>query len=130
MPKRTAKYVGAITTAHNHNLPTLTTHTQEELYAQLQQAGFFWDSKIKKWEYHEPELADEPTPLVMIRVWGSGEVIEEAADDIVAAFNRHPHTQNWRLTKRSPVYGCRPPKQQEGRIYLEFLPKEASNGRK
>lgn len=118
MPKMTAKYAWAVNTAHNHNLPVRNTHNQEELYQLLQESGFFWDSGIKRWEYHEPAAADDPTPLIMVRVWADGEIIEEAADDLV----RQASALNWRLVERSQVYGCRPPKQREGRVYLRFLP--------
>lgn len=69
MPKMTAKYKGAVNTAHNRNLPAVNTTNQEELYTLLQDNGFFWNSSAKVWEEHDLADADEPTGLIMIRVW-------------------------------------------------------------
>ncbi|MCB0165596.1 MAG: hypothetical protein KDI79_15300 [Anaerolineae bacterium] len=122
MPKMTAKYSGAIQTAHNAGLPAIETNNQEELYTLLQENGYFWDSKVELWEYHVPEDADDPTPLIMIRVWAEGEIIEEAADDLASAIKKA--RLPWLLIERSQPYGNRPPKQREARIYLKFLPEK------
>lgn len=119
MPKLTAKYRGALQAAALHGIEPRTVY-QEELYARLQQAGCFWDSHAKRWESHDIEDADEPTPMIMVRLWAEGEIIEEVADDIIAAIKRA--NLPWRLTKRSTPYANRPPKQKEARVYLEFLP--------
>ena len=123
MAKMTAKYSGALEAARRAKL-NVGDSNQEQLYAGLQYAGYFWDSNTKQWEYHEPELADEPTPLVMIRVWADAEIIEEAADLIITRLTLKalPKDKIWQLVERSPAYGCRPPKQKEARIYLKFLP--------
>jgi hypothetical protein len=120
MPKMTAKYSGAIRCAHNHNLPASTTKNQEELYQLLQSNGFFWDSQAKQWEEFDIEDADEPTLLIMVRVWADAEIVEEAADDIVRELK---HKYRWQLVEKSTPYPCRPPKQRESRVYLKFLPR-------
>lgn len=131
MPKMTAKYKFALATLHHHNgnmaLPfdqriVIDYNDQEVLYSALQEAGYFWDSKKKQWEYHEPEAANDPTPMIMIRVWADKEIVEEAEQELRAALTKHLATKDWSLLERSPVYGCRPPKQLEARIYLKFLP--------
>jgi hypothetical protein len=122
MPKMTAKYERALHTALNkvRISPILLDKmsTQEELYTALQQAGYFWDSAAKTWDYHEPEAADEPTALIMVRVWSDSEIIDEAADEIINGVKNV-----WKLVERSTPYQCRPPKQGESRVYLKFLPR-------
>ncbi|MCB0207700.1 MAG: hypothetical protein KDJ52_00130 [Anaerolineae bacterium] len=117
MPKMTAKYRTALETALKASLP-VKTDDQETLYALLQENGYFWDSRTKSWDHFEPEEADDPTPLIYVRVWADEEIIHEAADDIVRTNKKH-----WQLVERSDPYRCRPPKQREARIYLRFLPK-------
>jgi hypothetical protein len=129
MPKMTAKYQSALTTAHLHNRNMglmseqriIITDDQETLYAKLNQAGYFWNSAAKTWDYHELEAADEPTALIMVRVWSDSEIIDEAADEIINGVKKV-----WKLVERSTPYQCRPPKQQESRVYLKFLPKGSS----
>lgn len=115
MPKMTAKYSRALAAARQANIEP--SNDQEALYARLQAAGYFWESQAKRWEHYAPEEADEPTPLIMIRVWADSEVTEEVADAVIAGAPKA-----WRLVERSQPFGCRPPKQREARIYLKFLP--------
>lgn len=127
MPKMTAKYSEALATLRQHNSLLCIVgdiDNQEELYSLLQQHGYFWNSKARVWEFHEPEAAEPPTPLIMIRVWADAEITPKVADDLQYALDNYPRTAGWRLIKRSDAYLCRPPKQREARIYLEFLPPE------
>lgn len=121
MPKMTAKYEQALHTALQRakikpsQINQMTS--QEQLYQALQSAGYFWDSAGKKWVYHAPAEAHDPTPLVMVRVWADAEIVEEAADEVVERLAR------FTLIERSTPYPCRPPKQLESRVYLKFMPK-------
>jgi len=122
----TAKYTEALATAKHHNgnmgLPfeqrIIITDDQETLYANLNQAGYFWNSTAKNWDYHETEAADDPTPMIMVRVWSNSEIIEDVAAKIAEGARKH-----WTMIEKTPPYQCRPPKQKESRIYLKFLPK-------
>jgi hypothetical protein len=116
MPKMTAKYSTALIEANRRGLPT--DGDQEALYQRLQKAGLMWDSSNKEWLYLPDEPADPATPLVMIRVWADAEIVEEMADLIQGLLTK----RNFTATKRAGVYLCRPPKQLEGRVYLEFMP--------
>ena len=118
MPKLTAKYSTALDAARSAGVEV--SDNQEVLYQRLQDAGYFWDSQAKRWDYSPMDEADDPTPLILVRVWTDEEVIQEAADDIVSSNKRR-----WQLVKRSEPYRNRPPKQREARIYLEFLPKRS-----
>lgn len=121
MPKMTAKYEQALHTALQRakikpsQINQMTT--QDDLYSALQHAGYFWDSAGKKWVYHAPTGAADPTPLIMVRVWADAEIVEEAADEVTERL------VNFTLVERSTPYPCRPPKQLESRVYLKFMPK-------
>lgn len=67
MTRMTAKYKSALNVAHWRNIDS--TGDQEDLYQRLQNAGFFWNSKGKEWEEYDPADAEEPTPLIMVRIF-------------------------------------------------------------
>lgn len=119
MPRMTAKYKGALGVAKWHEIPT--EGNQEDLYQRLQEAGWFWNSQAKAWEEYDIADADEPSPLVMVRVWADAEIVEDAADDIT----RRVKALKWQLVEKSRPYACRPPKQREARVYLKFLPQRS-----
>lgn len=125
MPKMTVKYAAALNVAERHYIGFNRAQEtdQNSLYTRLQESGYFWDSTLKHWEYHEPADADAPTPLVMLRVWADGEILEEAVNDLLTLIKRSKLP--WDLIEKSPPYGCRPPKQREGRVYLKFLPRRS-----
>lgn len=116
MPKLTAKYSAALAVARRERITQI--NDQEQLYSQLRELGYFWNSDRKEWEYHAIEDADDPTPLIMIRVWANAEIVEDVADDVI---RRVPKNWGQPLKKNGP-YPCRPPKQREARMYIEFMP--------
>lgn len=116
MPKMTAKYSTALAVARREKIPA--SDQQEELYSRIQELGYHWDSDRKEWQWHDLAQADDPTPLIMIRVWANAEIVEDVADDVI---RRVPKNWGQPLKKNGP-YPCRPPKQREARMYLEFLP--------
>jgi hypothetical protein len=116
MPKMTAKYSTALTVARREKITV--NGNQEELYSQLQEIGWWWNSDRKEWEHHEPAEADDPSPFVLIRVWVNEEIAPDVADDVIKGLKPH-----YTLVERSEPYRCRPPKQREARVYLRFMPK-------
>ena len=120
MPRMTAKYQTALYTADLHQIIVWNRDDRDELYSALQRVGHFWDSVSKSWNYAEPEDADEPTRLIMVRLWSDIETIEEVADDLIELVKSSKLP--WELVERSKSHQCRPPKQNEARIYLRFLP--------
>jgi len=121
MPKMTRKYSLALSTYHYRvggDKRAVDVNNQEALYAELSRLGYLWDSTQSAWIELAAEPADEPTPLVMVRVWADGDIVEEAADLVSDHFKR----KGFAALKRSEPYRCRPPKQLESRIYLEFIP--------
>jgi hypothetical protein len=116
MPKMTAKYSTALQYARMRGLPT--DGNQEALYQRLNKAGFMWDSSSQEWLELASEPADPPTPLVMVRVWANAETVEAMADMVQEFMAESDFTP----VKRNGPYLCRPPKQLEARMYLEFMP--------
>lgn len=116
MPKLTRKYAGALPIARR--LDIADVQDQERLYAALQEQCYFWDSAGGVWTFTALAAADEPTPLVRVRVWAATERVEQAASEIATFYTGRGYT----LSERSAPYVCRPPKQRESRVYLAFVP--------
>lgn len=122
MPKMTAKYSQALSAAHSYFIPI--EGDQEALYQRLQKAGMMWDSGRQEWFKLASEPADPPTPLVMVRVWSNAETVEEMADLVEGLLKERGYTP----VKHNGPYLCRPPKQLEARMYLEFMPPAEKRG--
>ena len=120
MAKQTRKFKAAMEAVRARGgQPAVSMHA-DGLYDRLQLQGLMWDSKAGKWVDVADELADEPSRLVRLRVWADRELVEDWAEDLV----RLLEGAGWDLVDRSAVYGCRPPKQLEGRIYVQMAPPE------
>lgn len=109
--KQTKKYKTAC------EIATLNHQTQEELYSQLNQLGFYWESKKQRWERND-QLADKPSEVIRVRVWADTKKVEQAAAAVVEAMEAD---YGLKLLERSAPYSCRPPKQNDSRIYLTFV---------
>ncbi len=115
MTKMTAKYSGAVGIAHRKRIGI--SGDQEELYALLAKAGFWWDSQLQTWSEVSNEAADEPSNLLRVRVWAKTKDVESQARLIVRTLT----SGGYRLVEQSQPYICRPPKQLESRVYLTFM---------
>ncbi|BAZ50535.1 hypothetical protein NIES4103_31510 [Nostoc sp. NIES-4103] len=89
--------------------------TQDELYAELNRLGYYWDSKKKKW-IRDNTIPDEATKVINVRVWAAVTKVEDAA----ALFIESAESMGFRFLEKSPPIPCRPPKQLESRVYLKF----------
>lgn len=107
--KQTKKYSQATA------ILTFDHDRQDQLYAELNRLGWFWDAKKQEWLRDETP-AKEATKLVRVRVWAESAKIEQAA----ALFAESGETMGLELIEKSPPYPCRPPNQLESRIYLTF----------
>ena len=87
---------------------------QEQLYNLLIANNYFWESDNKRWS--KGEAADPPSELIRIRVWAASDVIESVAEILAEALPQY----DLKLIEKSKPYVCRPPKQNEHRIYLIF----------
>ena len=107
--KRTKKFVAAEAIALE-----IGVAIDEDIYQNLQQNNYFWNSDRGQWI--QGEEAHPPTNLIKIRVWANGETIKEDCDLIIASLE----SRGFVLQEGSQPYICRPPKQLESRIYLTF----------
>jgi hypothetical protein len=107
--RRTQKYSKAI------ELLTFPHNTQEELYLELNRLDFYWNSKTQQW-VRDDRLAEPPMLGVKIRIWASEEDIEYHSDLIIQILAENGYI----LVDKSKPYPCRPPKQNESRIYLHL----------
>lgn len=107
--KQTRKYTGAISIlAFPHN-------TQDELYAELNRLGWWWNPKLKQWK-RDDTPAKEASALIRIRVWAENSKVSEVAQHFAEAAS----DMGLRLIEQSEPYLCRVPNQNESRIYLTF----------
>ena len=107
--KRTKKYTEAC------EILTFPHSTQQELYSELNRLGYYWNSKKKMWERDE-RLSKPASKLIKIRVWcGSNEI-----ENITNAIVDNLEDAGLQLLERSDSYPCRPPQQNDSRIYLTF----------
>lgn len=112
MPKRTAKYVAALEIAKRLKIPEL--ETADYLYQDLNAKNYFWDSDEQKWL---PGAAPVPaTELIRARVWAETSRVEGVANSVTLAMVENGFV----LLEQSQPYMCRPPNQNESRIYLTF----------
>jgi hypothetical protein len=107
--KKTQKYSKAC------QLLTFPHSTQDELYAELNRLGWYWQPSKKEWE-RDDTPAKEATKLIRLRVWASAEKVEDTAD----LFIENAEGMGLKLLEKSKSYPCRPPNQKESRIYLTF----------
>lgn len=117
--RQTQKYTKAC------ELATLPHQDQDSLYKQLNDLGFFWNSRLQQWE-RDDRLADPPSDLIKIRVWAASDKVEQAADILIESARAY----GLKLQERSQVYACRPPKQADSRIYLTFTDSNVEIGLK
>lgn len=114
MPKRTIKYTSALQIVEVAWLNPPVKPSQEELYSFLNSQNYFWDSKSQQWQFAEP--AQEATQLVRLRVWASSDKVSEIAKGVKAGMK----VSGYELLEESKPYVCRPPQQNDSRIYLTF----------
>lgn len=107
--KRTKKYVTAL------EIATLDHNSQDELYSKLNGLGYYWNAVSGKWE-RDDTLPDPASDLFRVRLWADKEKVEEFAE-VVSQLLRQ---SGYKLHDKSESYSCRPPKQNESRIYLTF----------
>ena len=107
--KRTKKFVAAEKIALE-----IGVNIDEDIYHNLEQNNYFWDSNQGEWIRGEPP--HPPTNLIKIRVWADSKTIKRDCDNIIHSLS----SNGFVLEEGSEPYICRPPKQLESRIYLTF----------
>ena len=107
--RKTQKYTGAC------EILTYPHSNQEELYSELNRLGFYWQSKKNKWE-RDNTPAKEATKLIKVRVWATTNLVDQVAEVMVEQME----TVGLKFLEKSNPYQCRPPNQNESRVYLIF----------
>ncbi len=107
--KQTAKYRKAC------EVLTYPHTNQDELYSELNRLGWYWNSENKQW-IRDLTPPNPTTNLIRVRVWAAKEKVSNAAE----LFIENAETNGLRLLEKSEPYPCRPPNQNESRIYLTF----------
>jgi len=107
--KKTKKYAGAC------EILTYPHSTQENLYQELNRLGFYWQPKKQKW-VRDDTPAREVSKQIKVRILASSDLVEQAAELIV----EQAESVGMKFIEKSEAYPCRPPNQNESRIYLVF----------
>ncbi len=107
--KQTQKYTSAT------QILTFLHTNQDELYQELNRLGWYWQPKKKAWE-RDDTPALEASKLIKIRIWADSKKVDEAA----ALFIENAESAGLRLVEKSQPYPCRPPHQNDSRVYLTF----------
>lgn len=113
MPKQTQKYRTACELAERLSIEE--RDNSERLYRLLNEARYYWDTGSQTWLENTID-ADPPTELVRVRVWAEDSKVRGAAYQVRIAMEE----QGYIFLQQSEPYPCRPPKQLESRIYLDF----------
>lgn len=113
--KQTAKYKAATILSQKLSLPQ--TEDSRDLYRLLNDNGWYWDEQSGWIEKLQPP--HPPSKLVRVRVWASCDRLEAEAKAIADALIE---IHDYELVEKSDPYPCRPPSQQDSRVYLTFLP--------
>ena len=107
--KQTQKYTSAT------QILTYPHTKQDELYEELNRLGWWWNSGKKKWE-RDDTPAKEASGLIRIRVMAETDKVSEVAQHLIESCS----DMGLRLVEESKPYPCRPPLQNESRVYLSF----------
>lgn len=91
---------------------------QEQLYSELNRLGWWWDSKIKEWK-RDDRIANAATDVIKLRVWASSQKVEQVTQLLIESLD----DIGLELIEKSAPYQCRPPQQNDSRIYLTLRDK-------
>jgi hypothetical protein len=111
--RQTRKLVTAISLYHDLGL-SKSYDSQDELYSLLNECNHFWNSQEKRWV--DGGTPDPPTNAIWVRVMSDAKIVSEIASVVAEAIA--PYEID--LIDRSDLYPCRPPKQNDARVYLTF----------
>ena len=114
--KQTAKYVAALEMAKSVGVGK-KHKTADQLYEQLEAAGYAWSSPLKKWYLRpiaKPQNEMDKT-LVRVRVTAHEEVISQIVDRVTIALEQ----EGFKVGETSKVYpNTREPVDGGARVYL------------
>lgn len=118
MPKMTQKYSAALKVLRSHGEPNIGEDSGRD-YEALNEMGYQWDAKKGAWINVAKEPSNPASTLLRVRVWAAKGKAHTAAMLMARAL----HDQaGWNLLEESAPYPCRPPQQNDERVYLTFAP--------
>ena len=111
MIRQTRKYLEA-----KKITPNFKHESSAELYRHLEANGYYWESDTNSW-YHLPEeKRSEASKVIRVRVLTDRNEVESVAETVADVLKSH----GFKLLEKSEMYPCRPPKINDGRVYLTF----------
>lgn len=113
MAKMTKKYSLALEIA-----PEFSHSDHESLYSHLSGMGYWWNSRAQSWVFVEPEDSHPPSSVIRVRVMTANTLVAKAANELAERFELDGYV----LSDVSKIYPCRPPNNNDGRVYLTFIP--------
>jgi len=114
MPKMTAKYTAALKVLRSHGEPNIGQDSGRD-YETLEEIGFQWDSKKGQWVNVKALPANPASKVLRVRVWAARGQAHDAAMVVARALHEQA---GWNLLEESAPYPCRPPQQNDERVYL------------
>jgi len=111
--QKSTKLVKAKKLASKHRF---TWQAKNDLYDQLTELEYLWDSRDQAWVYL-PDTRSAKPDLIRLRVWAELSEVDLIADDIIAGL-----TNRYALFDRTVPIRCQSPMQSEGKVYLKFKP--------
>ena len=115
MPKKTAKYKAALEQLARLNIKA--SSNQETDYRKLAEKGYQWDCRAGEWLCLDSLPAKPATDLTRVRVWAARDSVQHCAEQVLQSLTQ----AGFQLIEMSEPYPCRPPQQNESRIYLTLL---------
>lgn len=116
MPKMTAKYTAALKALRALGETEIGQDSERD-YATLEEIGYQWDSKQGKWINVKAMPANPASTVLRVRVWAAKGKTGDAVHVISGALHQQA---GWNLIDQSAPYPCRPPQQNDERVYLTF----------
>ena len=114
MPKMTAKYTAALKVLRSLGEPNIGEDSGRD-YEALEERGFQWDAKKGQWINVKALPANPASTVLRVRVWAAHGTAHQAAMLVAQALHERA---GWNLLEESAPYPCRPPQQNDERVYL------------
>lgn len=116
MPKQTKKFVAAQVQLSRLGV-SASGYDQEQDYRKLSELGYQWDSTKGKWVRLDSQPAKPASQVTRVRVWAASHDVQRAADDVLSAMQ----ARGYQLVEVSTPYPCRPPQQNDSRVYITLI---------
>lgn len=114
MARRTKKYIAAQAAARHYGLSSRGENQQ--LYDRLQGNNLWWNGQT--WQKGLPPKP--ATKIIRIRVMAAADVVSGHADKLSELLQE----EGYQLLDMSAPCSCRPPRQQDSRVYIQCLSPE------